>query len=184
MAKKRYRKYYRRSRGRWAANIKNVNKQASLTFSTAEMAAGGTLWMSDLLAENPAQADNSVSQIYTVKNFDFSFYIENDTAYNSVLDNFSCYIVYIPQGFELTNDVIRTHPEWIMAMRYIGQSKQDSQEQQYLPFRIKTRMARKLNTGDQIHFLVVGTRDPATYSSAVTIKLDVKGLVRWWTKAN
>lgn len=183
MAKKRYRKYYRRSRGRWSANIKNVNKTATFNLSAAEVQAGGTLWLSDLLAENPAQVDNSVSQIYTVKNIDFSFYIEYKNAI-TFLDNFSCYIVYIPQGFTLSEDVIRTHPEWIMAMRYLGQPKGDDQQQMHLPFRIKTRMARKLNTGDQIQFLVVGTRDPYNTNNAIPVILDVKGLVRWWTKAN
>lgn len=183
MAKKRYRKYYRRSRGRWSANIKNVSKTATYNLQSSEVQAGGTLWISDLLAENPAQTDNTVSQTYTVKNFDFSFYVEYKNSI-TFLDNFACYIVYIPQGFNLDQDVIRTHPEWIMAMRYIGQPEDDTQQQYHLPFRIKTRMARKLNTGDQVHFLVTGTRDPYQTSSPQTVIIDVKGLVRWWTKAN
>ena len=183
MARKRYRKYYRRSRGRWSANIKNVSKTATYTLGPSELQAGGTVWLSDLLAENPAQSDNSVSQIYTVKNFDFSFYLE-DRNNQPYLENFCCYIVYIPQGFTIDNDVIRTHPEWILAMRYIGQSKGDTTAQYYLPFRIKTRMARKLNTGDAIHFLVTGSRDPYDTNATQTVIIDVKGVVRWWTKAN
>lgn len=190
MAKyRRYRKYTRRSRGRWSSNIKNINKVANYSISADELSQGGTLWFSDLLTENPAQTDNSVSQTYTVKNFDFSFYIDSYIAASQInqatlLDNFSCYIIFVPQGFTLSPDVIRTHPEWIMAMRFIGQPKADSEQQQFLPFRIKTRMARRLNTGDAIHFLAIGTRDPFTYTLGTALNLQCKGLVRWWTKAN
>ena len=185
MARRTRRKYYRRSRGRWCANIKNVYKVATYNLSQAQLVAGGTLWASDLLAENPAQSDNTVSQIYTTKNFDFSFYIESAEIAN-FLDGFSCYIVYVPQGFTLSNEIITTHPEWIMGVRFIGQPKEDTQQQQNLPFRIKSRLARKLNTGDSIHFLTIGRRDPVPGATAGTfdLNLKIKGLVRWWTNAN
>ena len=189
MARRRYRKSYRRPKGRWCSNIKNVNKTATYTITAAQQVAGGTLWMSDLLAENPAQADNTVSQIYTVKNFDISFFLEydcNSPTTTGFLDGFACYIVYVPQGFTVNNEIINTHPEWIMAMRYVGEPKNDTTEQQqFLPFRIRSRMARKLNTGDGIYFLAVGRRDPIQVATTtITLNLDTKGLVRWWTKAN
>lgn len=183
MARRRYRKFYRRSKGRWSANIKNVDKTATFNFTGAEITQGGTLWLSDLMAENPAQTDNTVSQTYTVKNFDFSFYIEHGNNL-TFLENFCCFIVYVPQGFTVDENIIKTHPEWIMAMRFIGETKNDTTQQYYLPFRVKTRMARKLNTGDSIHFLITGVRDPYNTSTNTAVVISVKGIVRWWTKAN
>lgn len=100
------------------------------------------------------------------------------------LENFCCYIVYVPQGFTVDEDIIKTHPEWIMAMRFIGQIRGDTTSQYYLPFRVKTRMARKLNTGDGVYFLVTGIRDPHSTNANVNMTLYVKGTARWWTKAN
>ena len=181
MAKyRRYRKYTRRGRGRWSANIKTLTKQ------TIQATTGSFFGITDLCL-NPIQSDTTVSQQYTVKNIEISFEIEgpqNNIGNTSGVEGLTSYIMFVPQGMTVTETYPNTHPEYIMAYRFLGSPNLELSSSSGLslnpgrnPLRVKTRMARRLQTGDKIILLVVG-------QSSVELNLEFNGIVRWWTKAN
>lgn len=170
MARKRIRRY--RKKGRWSSNIKNVN-------NTTVQANVGTFYAYFTLTSNPAQSDDTVSQQYTVKNVEFSFQIETPQDNNQIIENITVYIMYLPQGFVLSNNLVNEHPEWIMAYRYLGAPDASINSSYRYPRKIKTRLSRRLQTGDSIILYLTGYNN-----SSSLIPVIFHGLIRWWTKAN
>lgn len=171
MARRRYRRY-RRRRGRWSANIQQLNL-------TGAAHAGTRFGDSVTIAQNPVQTTTTVSQQYTVKNIEVTGLLESAGS-NANIDDIAYYIMYVPEGYAISLDLPFNHPEWIMAYKYIGQSSSvNSSNAFYEPPRIKTRLSRRLNTGDSVIFLYNGLN-----SSAGGTDIKFNGLVRWWTKAN
>lgn len=171
MARYRRRRFYRR-RGRWSANIYNIG-------SAVNIPAGDGNADSITLAQNPAQSQLGVSQTYTVKNIELSVYIESDSSTNlQYLENIQHYIMYVPQGLAISPNLPTQHPEYIMNYYYQGNPQDDSEG---LGFRLKlkSRLARRLQTGDSIVYLY---KVDNTYNQTIPIR--VRGLCRWWTKAN
>lgn len=174
MARKYYKKRYYKSKGRWSANIQNIQ-------ATLDIGKDQSFYYSQLLCENPPQSTNSVSQQYTAKNFEFTFEMESVNNEELFFENLMGYIMFVPQGYLVTETLPFTHPEWIMAYKYYGSPKPDNDQ---VPlFRIRTRLARRLQTGDSVIFLLVG-RTQGWSDEAQTKRINPKGLVRWWTKAN
>lgn len=184
MARKSYKKRYYRKKGRWSANIK------TLTNTSVTIQQAGSFFATQDLCLNPAQTDTTVSQQYTVKNIEMSYEIEDehDSSTKNVIESLCVYIMYVPQGMTVTETYPNTHPEYIMAYRFLGSPNLNRGYEQgnyidhnpgRLPSKIKTRMARRLQTGDKVIFLLIGFNN----STASNI-LKVNGLVRWWTKAN
>lgn len=175
MARSRYRRYYRRNKARWSANIQRINDAQTLPVTS-------TFANSYTIAQNPIQTNTSVSQTFTVKNVEVSAYA-SVTNQNNVR-TMEYYIIYVPQGYAISETLPFDHPEWIMAYKYIGQpiSNNNSTPTQSLstPPKIKTRLSRKLQSGDSIIFFYTG------YSNAQAENeyIRVNGLIRWWTKAN
>ena len=178
---RRYRKYYKRRRGVWSTRIDN--------FSGAQSVASNTNYSIYYnLCTNPAQNENTVSNKYTVKNVNCQIQMESDSGW--AVENLQVYIIYVPQGYVPTGvpsayqDLPFTHPEWIMAHRFYGSALNDNNANNYTsptfpPLRLSSRLARKLDTGDRICLLIIGTNKA---SSSVT--LDYQGLVKYNTKAN
>lgn len=181
MAKRRYRRFYRRKSGRWSANIQEVNALFSAPI--------GTFSSSETIVTNPVQQSSLTSQTYTVKNVEITFIIEQEGPTNVLsLEGLTVYIMYVPQGMVITNDYNLQHPEYIMAYKYIGspsleQGVYDGKPipagQQYQPIKVKTRLARKLQTGDNIVLFLKGLNQ---YTSTTNFRID--GIIRWWSKAN
>lgn len=169
MARTTRRKYYKRKIARWAPNIAKVRD--SITAN-----ASGVFSANSTLAFNPAQSSASVSQTYTAKNFDITFTLESPQGGYSFIEGVTIYIMYVPQGMTVGNDYYQLHPEYILNYKYIG-SPSGSQYSQ--PIRVRTRMARKLQTGDQIILYVNGSNTDTNNHI-----LNIDGVVRWWTKAN
>lgn len=173
MAKyKRYRNYNRRSRPKWSANITHqigtiVNAPAASTFFDTAV-----------LSFNPVQTNTTVPQIFTVKNVEFNGSFEISSG-NGSIENLCAYIMFVPQGMNITASYDIDHPEYIMAMKYYGSPSQDNLAQ-FQPLRVKTRLARKLNTGDSIVLYLKGHN----VSSSSAASLEYSGITRWWTKAN
>lgn len=142
-------------------------------------APSGTWFATATLATNPTQTTLGVSQIYTVKNFDINFVIDS-TVQESLnnIENICSYIMFVPQGMNVTSDYNLQHPEYILNYKYLGSPSSDG-EQQYQPTRLRTRMARKLQTGDSIILFIKGRNQ-----SQSELTLSLNGLIRWWTKAN
>lgn len=191
MARRRYRRYYRKRRS-YAPNIEEINQ--TLT------ASPGTFTHIENLALNPSQTDLLVSQKCTVKNFSIDFVIENENYDEGTLniEALCVYIMYVPQGYDLDENAYPNynidHPEFILAYKYIGSPSSERTDaygtnfgavevkhgQHYQPHRIRSRLGRKLNTGDSIVMFVKGINQ----SQDTTYTLRINGLVRWWSKAN
>lgn len=177
---RRYRKYSRRGRGKWSSNIQEIETQSYVASPSTISADSITL------VTNPVQTPIGVSQIYTVKNIECAFTFQSAFAANvTELEDLAVYIMYVPQGMNLTTNYNTEHPEYIMAYKYLGSPAAEGTGttanigQQYQPVKIRTRLARKLNTGDQI---ILFWKIKSTSDNAMPYELG--GLVRWWTKAN
>lgn len=174
----RTRKYTRyRRRSNWSSNI------AELSFTINQLAPGANI-STFVLAQNPAQDNTTVSTIYTVKNFEINYTFESETNLSSVINNVEdicAYIVYVPQGMTVGVDYPNLHPEYVMAMKFVGSPSNDAY-QEYQPYRISTRLARRLNTGDSVQLLVKLNWTSTNGASAAG--LEFHGIHRWWTKSN
>lgn len=174
MARKRRTRRFR-ARSKWASNIFELNNHSL-------QALAGNWFSETTLSTNPSQNILGVSQIYTVKNFTIDFTIESDTHWQ--LEGITAYIMFVPQGMEITPNYNVQHPEYIMTYKYLGSptgigTSTSAEVQQYQPFRIRSRLSRRLDTGDKIILFLKGTNEASS-----TINFKLSGLVRWWTKAN
>lgn len=169
MARTKKSKKYYRPKGRWSANIKDISIFNSLQ-------ADSTFYITSDLCTNPIQVESTVSQQYTVKNVEFSFTFESNIPES--VEGISAYIMFVPQGMPVTETYPNNHPEYIMAYRYLGNPSGDLDIYRN-PIKIRTRLARRLQTGDKIIFLIKGGTENVN-----EINLISRGLVRWWTKAN
>ena len=177
MAKTR-RRYYKRKTGKWSANIQEIN-------NVIVPADPGQWSGTTVLATNPVQNILGVSNIYTVKNFDINFTIEsgNALADANVLEAITAYIMFVPQGMNIDENYNVHHPEFILNYKYLGSppgtTAGGAEVQQFQPFRLRTRLSRRLQTGDSIVLFIKGTN-----SSSAQVNVFLSGLIRWWTKAN
>lgn len=181
MARRRYRRYYKRKSGSWAANIQEVGNNLN--------ASTGTWSAAETIMTNPTQQNTFVSQTFTVKNIEISFNIDYESSTGGMgnyIEGVTAYIMFVPQGMDVTNDYNLQHPEYIMTYKYLGSPSNEytgsgSQlaNQQYQPFRVKSRLSRKLQTGDSIILFLKGVNQSQT-----EIIFRLSGLIRWWTKAN
>lgn len=172
MAKRRYRRRYR-SKGRWSSNISRIRMTGT---ALPAQIFGDTF----TIAQNPVQSSTTVSQQYTVKNIEITGELESN---NVEIEDVTYYIMYVPEGYPIDLNLPYNHPEWIMAYKYIGQSGSSGGNTAgtfYQPPKVKTRLSRRLNTGDSIIFLYSGFNN----SETATPNIKFSGLVRWWTKAN
>lgn len=181
MARYRKRRYYRK-RTRWAADISDISQRDFII-------SPGTFAKNITLVTQPTGANNA---LLTVKNVEASFELEADGANTGqFFEGLQFYIMFVPEGYNIDNklNLQSDHPEWIMAYRFYGSAggdiiQQTSSSLQMAgltkgPLRVKTRLARKLNTGDRIVLYVKGV-----LQGDVNRTLYVNGLVRWWTKYN
>lgn len=178
MARYRRRRFYKRKSGKWAVNIQEVGNLLSVNSSVWSHA--------EEIMVNPTQQPTFASQTYTIKNVEFSFTIENEDINTNVaeLEGFCIYIMFVPQGMNITNDYNTDHPEYIMAYKYLGSPAADwtgqtAQGQQYQPYKVRTRLARKLQTGDRVVYFIKGLNQ-----SQEAKNIRIAGVIRWWTKAN
>lgn len=186
MARSTRRKYWKRRFGtRWAPNIVKI--------SNLNQASPGEFYNVEDLAENPIQTNTGVSQTFTVKNFEITFTIEPTGTGNSSLESITAYIMYVPQGMALTGNYYADHPEYIMAYKYLGSPSgilpvavsqgniSNYETQQYQPIKIRSRLSRKLQTGDKVVLYIQGSNESAV---GATVNYTIDGIVRWWSKAN
>lgn len=173
MARYRRRRRYYKSKGRWSSNIQEISD--SLAVSTNPFSAN------TILVTNPVQSNTTVSQQYTVKNIEATFQIEwsGNTSGRDYIEDLCVYIMYVPQGMTVTDNYNNQHPEYIMNYKFIGSPQEDGGDASQ-PIRVRTRLSRRLQTGDQIILFVKGTRQ----ETATNLNIQIHGLIRWWTKAN
>lgn len=184
MAKyRRTRKYTRASRrSRWASNIVDIGPNSFVLSTPSDWN-----FTEYTLITNPDYSNQLTSNLYTIKNVEVAINFDTSTLANSeAIENLQFYIMYAPQSIAVGQDYAIKHPEFIMAMRYYGEPGVDSTNNQLNmapsyagPLRIKTRLSRKLNTGDRIILFI---RAANTTTSSATAQYG--GICRWWTKAN
>lgn len=176
MARRIFYRRYRRKLGKWSPNIQRISQSGNAPNNSV---------FSDFVTiaqNNTSTSSTTISQIFTVKNIEVSAQLEAGTP--NAIENLEYYIMYVPQGYLLDANLPFAHPEWIMAYKYIGTPIAETnplptQSNAQTP-RVKTRLSRKLNTGDSIVFMITGRN--ATTQGDVSVRYN--GLVRWWTKAN
>ena len=174
----RYRRYRRRRRqSRWSSNIVDIGPNTFIlqpeSFSATEYT----------LVTNPAYNNQVGNNIYTVKNVEVCMNFDAPgQQHTSPIENLQFYIMYVPESMAVGDDFAIKHPEYIMAMRYYGEPGNDAASNSFRSpaIRIKSRLSRKLNTGDRIILFIRG----ANTSTSATATATYGGIVRWWTKAN
>lgn len=180
MARATRKRIYYKKTTKWSPNIQEINT------TTIQAPINSTFHSTFVLAFNPTQVNTAVSQVYTVKRLETSFYIDVN-QYSGNLEDIAAYIMYVPQGMTVTTTYNIDHPEYIMAYKLLGSPSNDTTTnnpgQQYQPYRVNTRLSRKLNTGDSVVLFVKGN-NTATEAGNVATSFNFHGLVRWWTKAN
>lgn len=174
MARRRYRRFYKRRSGKWSPNLQVLRGEGT---------APATETFADFITiaqNNTSTSQNSIAQVFTVKNVEVSAELEATGS----IQNVEYYIMFVPEGYALSADLPEVHTEWIMAYKYIGTPVNSTGTvggavlSNAQPPKIRTRLSRKLNTGDQIVFIIRG------YNTTSQQPVYYHGLVRWWTKAN
>lgn len=181
MARYRRTRRYRRRSGRWASNISEFIEE-NITAPSSSQFFGTT----DLVL-NPVQSNTTTSQIYTIKNIEASFELETSSPQDAYqIESLAYYIMFVPQGMNVGDDYNLQHPEYIMAYKFYGSPTPDVDNTSNpgnfsykIPLRVKTRLSRKLQTGDKVVLYIKGLNQRSQ-----SIILHINGLVRWWTKAN
>lgn len=171
MAKYRRRRY-RKRRAIWSSNMQRLN------IGPDGVDSNSPFYNSITISQNPPLDLTKVSTKYTVKNIEIAAQLETSGTGDGV-ENIEYYIIYVPEGYVIDGDLPFKHPEWIMAYKFIGSALGPNAitSNSQVP-RIKSRLARKLNTGDSIIFMYMG------YNKEGSTNVKLNGLLRWWTKSN
>ena len=170
---KKFRRYYKKNH--WSPNI------LALADTTLQ-AAQGSFSATSTLCTNPAVSSTSISQPFTAKNFELNFTLEAASGAET-LEGITAYIMFVPQGMNVNESYHTQHPEYILAYKYIGSpsvNQSTSETQQFQPTRIKSRLSRRLQTGDSIILYVQGYNS----GSSGTQIMRLSGVIRYWTHAN
>jgi len=172
--RRRYRTY--RKATRWSANLRNINNTSIEAPHLSRFQSNTTL------CSNPPQSSDMVTTVFTVKNVEFNGNIEfaGPVTEDNYINDIIAYIMYVPQGMTVGPDYDGQHPEYILAMKYYGKPVTQSNTQTHPnPIRVRTRLGRKLQSGDSLILLIKGVNNGST-----SYLLNYSGVTRWWTKSN
>ena len=176
MGKRIYKKRFFKRKGRWSSNLQYI-PNSSIIFPASQE----SIYTLDLCS-NPTQDSTRVSQQYTVKNVKFSFQVETTLeAGFTGIESLIGYIMFVPQGMTVTVDYPKYHPEYIMGMRFWGSPEYENVSIGGIrnPLSITSRLARRLQTGDKIMFILYGRNTGSSQQ-----QVNINGVLRWNTKAN
>ena len=106
-----YRRSYKRiyPRKRWASNI--LTKNVLLTID----AGSKTTWVFTGLVSNSSQTEVPTPSLLKFGRCKIKGDIRTDVANNNNFVSGIMYIVFLPEGFNLTPDLISNHPEYIIG---------------------------------------------------------------------
>nr|WCR62084.1 MAG: capsid protein [Cressdnaviricota sp.] len=169
-----YRKAYPRKK--WASNIGNSSITMSIPANSV-YAAGAAF------ALNPAQSPSTVSNSYLVKNVKLSIEpivasLESPRGLNQLI----AAIMYVPQGYTVGPAILNEHPEWIMAVKYLGDAMSidiSNVQDRIKPFTVSSRLSRRLQTGDSVQLVLF-----AQNSTSGEIPIAFRFLAQWWTRTD
>lgn len=173
-------RYYRR---RYTRVVRPKKKWASNIATWVNESVTGVPAVS--LASNNIQAANPTPTILKVGNFKVSAdltFTATQTA-TGYIPAVVAYILYVPEGWPTGeaasfNNLIRSHPEWIMATKTMGANSRIDSVFPVDTLNMSTRLKRNLNSGDKI-YLYFNFNTTATISS-----ITITGTCRYWTCAN
>lgn len=173
--RRRYRTIVRAPKKKWASNIKQIG---TVTTGDATYQYSVTT-----LVTNSTESSSPTPVIVKTGNFK----IQGDYTYKTTAAassvGVSLYVVFLPQGVAVTDytaasTVVKNHPEWIMAWRYLGYNASNTASTQSADgFSFSSRLKRNLNSGDSVALICIAT---GTTITSVTIE----GMAQYWTCAN
>lgn len=171
--KRRTRRYFKKTK--YSSNIFDIGPSDFLLSTTEGWNATDIT-----LITNPAQDINTTSSVKQIKNVEITMEAEANGSWEGI-ESIQYYIMFVPEDMVITNQFPMKHPEYIMAYKFYGSPQPEYGDTVVLktPVRIRSRLARNLNTGDKI---VLYIRAANTTNSSKTIQY--QGLVRFWTKSN
>ena len=176
MARYRRRRFYRK-KARYSPNILRIGPNSYNISAQSRDISVLTL------IENQAYDSSRSNNIITIKNPEISIDFDASSTY---IESCTAYIMFIPEGYTTNINTPTQHPEWIMAYKFFGSPnfEVDNNSNLYPTVkyvnRVKSRLSRKLNTGDRIVLLV----EASNRDSSIARSIQYQGLCRWWTKAN
>jgi hypothetical protein len=148
--------------------LKEVSKDILIA---ANSTTGGSV---DLLTV-PADSQTSM----TVRSFTTDLYIEMVTGQVSAsLEKAQFYVMFLPEGHNVTPNLPFQHPEWILSYTYQGTPSSDTETIGY-NIRRRSKKVRKLKPGDSI-FLFASAEN----STSGTWNINVSGLIKYFVKMN
>ena len=180
MVRRYYRRAYRRvNRKKWASNI--GSSTLNLTVPANSTYAAGAAF-----ALNPAQSPSTVSTSFTVKRVKLA--IDAVTPQSEdfrFLQQVIAAIMYVPQGYTVDYTILQQHPEWVMAIKYMGEpsmyeSPTSTGGSRNKPFQGSSRLARKLQTGDSIQLVLFATN----ISTDTPANINFRFLAQWWSRSD
>lgn len=124
--------------------------------------------------------DSTETSNLTVRGFNMSLYAEmsSNTVTNSNIEKVQYFIMFIPEGYNVTANLPFTHPEWILNYQFQGTPYNDNQPLGY-NIRVNSKRVRKLRPGDQIALYTLATSEQAADQN-----MAIKGLIKYLSKRN
>lgn len=163
----RYKRYYKRiyPKKRWASNIKsdNLNMNLNTTSTTAETTA--------VLCTNSVQTANPTPVILKFGRLKIKGDIRYSATNVAQFTSSTLYVVFVPQGNNLSLSLISDHPEYIMGWTCISLDSGSS-------FSLTSSLKRNLNSGDSIQILC---RLDTTQTPSQPISYNFFYTAQYWT---
>lgn len=152
---------YRRSyvkrvypRKRWASNISSKNMLATLE------AGSKTTWLFTGLVSNSSQSSTPTPTLLKFGRLKLKGDVRTDLSNNSNYVSGIMYVVFLPEGYNLTPDIISQHPEYIMGWTQISLDSGNT-------FSFSSSLKRNLNSGDQIILMITVDSTNSTQNARV-----------------
>lgn len=174
-------RYYRR---RYTRVVRPKKKWASNIATWTNESVSGVPAVS--LVSNSVQSGTPTPTILKVGNFKVSVdltFTTGQTVATGYIPAVIAYILYVPEGWAVDastafNNLIRTHPEWIMATKTMGANSRVDSVFPVDTLNLSTRLKRNLNSGDRIYLYFNFN------TSAIISSVSITGTCRYWTCAN
>lgn len=137
-----YRRAYKKMypRKRWASNIKSDYLQMNLSTTSTSVDTTAVLCTNSVQTANPTPVIIKFGRL-KIKG-DIRYSATNVAQFTSAV----LYAVFVPQGNNLSLDLISNHPEYIMGWTCISLDSGSS-------FSLTTALKRNLNSGDSVQIL-------------------------------
>lgn len=179
----RYRRYrrtiVRAPKKKWGSNFQGITM--TMTNGTQQPAV---VHYSNILAQNKTESNAPTPVILKTGNFklqaDFTVQAEND----DIVVHLFMYIIFVPEGLAPASsleaaNLIRNHPEWVMAWKMVDGSPVDrTLTAGFQKISISSRLKRNLNSGDSVYAIAICNE----LAPGATVK--VQGQCQFWTCAN